>query len=375
MSAAIAATGVDLAALVDRASRPVPFAGGVTGDPHLLTGGRVRLSSQVTGEFYARYGDPEREIQLRMEPMPHRRDSSVVTAVALSAAGSRVEFTDDGRLSLDGATVPVSAAFRQVSISGGPELGRWPQDAQRVSHLAVVWPDGGSVVITANPSLGLTVVAQLPTRSGVSGLFGTGEGVDDLRDRRGVLADDTAVLDSWRLSGLDGSLFDEQVAPVSGFPETIAVPPPEATAAADRSCLAAGVVPLANRSACIFDVALTGDDGFARGHARMVVPAERAPVPPGLAARWPALAVGDSVIATELPASGQIDTEIAVGAHQVYRLNVARQGEIGLQQAAACPSGAATGPPAGADSALLAEEAVCAVLGVRDVGVQQLRST
>lgn len=347
MSIAISATGVDLAGLVDRSSRPVPFAGGVTGDPHLLTAGRVRLSSQVTGEFYARYGDPEREIQLRMEPMPHRRDTSIVTAVALSAAGSRVEFTDDGQLTLDGAVVPAGPAFHQVPISGGPELGRWPRDAQRVSHLAVVWPDGGSIVITANPSLGLTVVAQLPARAGVSGLFGTGEGGDDLRARGGVLADDAAVVESWRLGGLDRSLFDEQVAPVSGFPETIAVPPPEATAAADRSCLAAGVAPIADRSACIFDVALTGDDGFARGHAQMVIPAGRAPVPPGLAARWPALAVGESDVATELPDNGEIGTEIAMGAHQVYRFTVARAGQLRLQQASPCPADEAAGPAQG----------------------------
>ncbi len=343
MSAAIDSTGVDLARLVDRSSRPVPFAGGVTGDPHLLTTGRVRLSSQVTGEFYARYGDPEREIQLRTEPMPHRRDAAIVTAVALSAAGSRVEFTDDGRLTLDGATVPTTAAFRQISITGGPELGRWPQDAQRVSHLAVVWPDGGSVVVTATPSLGLTVVAQLPPRAGVSGLFGTGEGVDDLRDRRGVLGDDPAVVESWRLGGLDRSLFDERIDPVDGFPESVAAPPPEAVAAADRACQAAGVTPIANRSACTFDVALTGDDGFALGHARMVIPAERAQVPPGLAARWPALAAGATEASTELPSGGRIGGELSVGEHRVYRLNVARAGAIGLQQAPACPAGSSGG--------------------------------
>ena len=89
LSAALAASGVDVATLVDEAGRPVPFAGGVTGDPHVITIGGTRLTTQQTGEFQARAGDPDRPIQLRFEPMAHRRDVSVVSAAAVMVAGVR----------------------------------------------------------------------------------------------------------------------------------------------------------------------------------------------------------------------------------------------------------------------------------------------
>ena len=51
----------------------------------------------------------------------------------------------------------------------------------------------------ADPALGMTVVAQLPSRAGVSGLFGTGGEVGDLRTRRGLTDTTEAVVTSWQL--------------------------------------------------------------------------------------------------------------------------------------------------------------------------------
>jgi hypothetical protein len=337
LSAALTASGVDVAALVDEAGRPVPFAGGVTGDPHVISLGGVRLTTQQTGEFQARAGDPDRPIQLRFEPMAHRRDVSVVTDVAVLVAGVAVEFTDTGRLSVGGEPVSGALAFQQIPVAdGAAAIGLWRPEGGRVSRLAVVWWDGGTVSMTADPALGMTVVAQLPPRAGISGLFGTDRDVSDLRTRRGLTDTTEAVVTSWQLSPEESSLFVESVPPVSGFPQQVAQVPPTASAAAEQACTAAGVLLPADRDACVFDIALTGDDGLAAGHGELATVAERPPYPPGLADRWPALAAGFTGSPSDLPPDGRLTATLAPGDHLVYRLDVLRAGQVSLRHVTAC---------------------------------------
>ena len=337
LSAALAASGVDIPALVDEAGRPVRFAGGVTGDPHIITVGGTRLTTQQTGEFQARAGDPERPIQLRLEPMAHRRDVSVVTDAAVRVDDVAVEFADTGRLTVGGSPVAADLAFQQISIAGGSAaVGLWRPDGGRVRRLAVVWPDGGTVSMIADPALGMTVVAQLPPRAGVSGLFGTGGDVGDLRTRRGLTDTPEAVVASWQLAAEESSLFTESVPPVNGFPPQAAQIPPAAGVAAGQACTAAGVLLPADREACIFDIALTGDDGFAAGHGELATVAERQPYPPGLADRWPALGAGFTGSPSQLPVDGRIVTTLAPGDHLAYRLDVAEAGAVVLHHVTAC---------------------------------------
>jgi hypothetical protein len=336
MSEAMDATGVDVAGLVDEGGRPVPFAGGVTGDPHLITIGGDRYTSQLTGEFHARAGDPDRPIMLRFEPMPHRKDVSVVSAAAVGAAGVPVEFTATGELTIGGEPVLAQPGFRQTQVPGGPEVGVWRSATDRVTRLAVVWADGGTVSMSADPALGLTVVTQLPARAGVSGAFGTGEGSADLRDRRALPADSASALGSWQLASQDDTLFQSRVPAVAGFPSETAEVPAAAAGDAERACAAAGIRSTDDRDACAFDVALTGDDGFTAGHADLATVAERPPYPPGLAARWPALAAGDTATSLPLPSDGAVVATLTAGSHLVYRLPVGATGEVAMQHATDC---------------------------------------
>jgi hypothetical protein len=248
-----------------------------------------------------------------------------------------VEFSDAGRLTVGGVSVTAPLAFQQIPIAdGAAEVGVWRPDDGRVSRLAVVWPDGGTVSMIADPALGMTVVAQLQPRAGVSGLFGTGGDDGDLRTRRGLTDTTEAVVTSWQRSVEETSLFAESVPPVSGFPQQVAQVPPTAGAAAEQACTAAGVLLPADRDACVFDIALTGDDGFAAGHGALATVAERPPYPPGLADRWPALGAGFTGSPSELPADGRIPATLAPGDHAVYRLDVAEAGAVILRHVTAC---------------------------------------
>jgi len=139
MSEAVAGTGVDMAALLDAASRPVPFAGGITGDPHVLTGAGRRYSTELTGQYHARYGDPDLAVQVRLEPVPHQPNVSVVTAVAVGAKSSVFEFSAQGAASLNRIVLPAPRPFKQVSIKDGPAVGLWATDKAGTAHAAMVW--------------------------------------------------------------------------------------------------------------------------------------------------------------------------------------------------------------------------------------------
>ena len=367
LDTALASTGVDLVALLDRGTGPVPFAGGVTGDPHLITVGRQRATTQLTGEFHARAGDPDRAIQLRLEPMAHRRDVSVVTAVALSAGQRRIEVTAQGRLTVDGAEVAASDRFEQTSIEDGPEIGRWPADEARTVAVAVVWPDGGTLSLSANPALGMTVVAHLPRVAGLGGVFGSGRPAasgDDLRDRQDRAVPAAEAVAAWQIGSRERSLFDERIDPTPGFPEQAATPPAEAMVAAAQACAAADLAEGPDLSACVFDVALTGDEGFAVGHADLVTPASRPTAPPGVAGRWPALVAGLGVVAVELPDDGRIRSELQPGAQAEYRFDVAYPGVVTVQPlVSACGSDEAAIPGAGQAAARLFDGAGRPVTG------------
>ena len=158
---AVAATGVDLAALVDFATRRPPFAGGVTGDPHVITGAGARISTQATGQFQARASDPAHRVQLRTEAMPYQGDVSYVTAAAIGVPGHRIQFGLDGTLSVDGGQLTGGTGFRQIDLADGPDIGWWPANAAGDVAVVVLWADGASVAMSANAALGLTVTARM----------------------------------------------------------------------------------------------------------------------------------------------------------------------------------------------------------------------
>lgn len=348
---AIERSGADLAALVDLATRPVPFAGGITGDPHVLTAGGMRYSTQLTGEFQARSGDPDRIVQVRLVPLEHQSDVSVVTAVAVGVQGSASEgsrgsvfqYDRQGGARLGGAPVPVEGTFRQVSVDGGPEVGLWAPDAQGAAHAAMVWADGSAVLMTADPALGLTVVVSAARSAGVGGLFGSGDPStdEDLLDRQGVALDVDTVVRDWQLRAGE-SLFGERVDAVPGFPARPAVVPPGAGPFAENACRTAGLTVSADLAACVLDVGVTGDEGFTRGHLAMTRPANARPAG-RVSERYPAMTDEIGWTAQTLPEI--VDVQPGVGQRLVFDVPVTEPGRIGVEFVSGCP-GVPTAAPA-----------------------------
>jgi hypothetical protein len=351
LTRALTDTGVDVAGLVNAATLGAPFAGGATGDPHIVTAAGVRFTSQATGQYVARGGDPRHAIQLQFDPMQHRKDVSMVTAVAIGADGTTITVDMDGSLTVGGTVRPRKAGFEQITLNSGVAIGRWPADSHRVVAVAVVWPDGGSVVIAANPALGLTVVAHLPPVASAVGIFGAGGlGVGpDLLGRSGVVQDVATALSSWQ-STRPESLFANGPEAYPGFPEQTPTVQPGAKAVADRACADRGIVQAEDLAACVFDVGLTGDTGFVAGHVALATAAERDPVAVSFAARWPALVAGVVLGAPDLPADGQLDTPLAAAGYRAFRVVLDRRGEVGLVNEHGCAQGQS--PPGMGQSAM-----------------------
>lgn len=342
LSAAIVSSGVDLSGLLDRATRPIPYAGGIGGDPHVVTSAGLRYTTQLTGQFQARIGDPQRKVQVRLEQLAHQPNVSVVTAVAIEAEGSRLEYTEGGAATLDGQVLAAPQPFSLTVTPNGPRVGLWQADAERTRHAVVLWPDGSSVVMSANPDLGMTAVVVAPRVAGTSGLFGVG-GFDtgtDLQNRgRLVTATDAAVRD-WMVRPAE-TLFVEQVSAVSGFPSSPPVAPPAAAGFAEKSCRAGGISNASDLAACELDVGLTGDDGFVAGIVAVTRPTMQR-ISPAIAGRWPGLVLGST--ATEQPLPAVIDIQAAAGSQALYTVPVAFRGAVRFEFVAVCKDGDPANP-------------------------------
>jgi hypothetical protein len=345
---ALAKSGVDVSALVDAGTARPPFAGGATGEPHLITTGGVRFTTQLTGQYVARGGDVAHAIQLQFDPMAHRRDVTLVGAVAIGAERDVIEVPMSGDVAVDGASQSPPATFEQINLDSGVAVGIWPRDSSRAVTVAVLWPAGETVVVTANPVLGITVVAHLPRNAAAVGLFGSGaaSGASDLVGRSGISQDVAGIVTSWQVTRPE-LMFTSLVAPRPGFPETIATVPAGAVRAADAACRAAGVMQPEDRGACVFDVGLTGDDGFIAGHRLLSRPAEYRIPSTAAWSLWPALqppAVGSQ----PLPAAGLIDVNLQGGQSVSYRVPLPEGGGVTLVHQRGCPSATPPGIDASA---------------------------
>lgn len=340
LTKALAGTGVDMPDLVNAATLAAPFAGGATGDPHLITAGGVRVTTQDVGQFVARAGDPNHAIQLQFAPMEHRDDVSLVSAVAIGTGGDTVTVDMTGALTIDGTVQPDRSAFDQTTLSSGVAIGRWPPDSTRVVTVAVVWPDGGSVVMDANPALGMTVVAHLVPVASSAGLFGAGgQGVGpDLLSRGGTSEDTGKLVSSWAVTRSE-RLFTSGPESDSRASEKTPSPDPGAEQMAQQTCAAQGLLHAEDIAACTFDVALTGDTGFVAGHLALDVPAERDPIAGTFAGRWPALLPGSLVGAPDLPSGGRLSVTLGSKKSKVFRITLDDGGVITLINRTGCGVG------------------------------------
>lgn len=337
---ALAGTGVDLAGLLNAASSGAPFAGGVTGDPHVVTAGGQRYTTQATGQYDARTGDPDHRIQVQLSPMSHREDVSVVSLVAIGSTDDAVLLDAGGTVTIDGKRQSATQDFAQSGLPGGVAVGYWPATGENPATVAVVWPDGGMVTAIANGALGITVVAQLHPVADATGLFGTGSptGGRDLTGRNGAAAAsvDSAVR-SWRVSQADRLLPPSTVGQSGADPKPVDVDP-SAQKVAARLCNGQGMTQAQDAAACAFDVAVTGDTGFIPGHIALALAAQATGVPEGFARRWPALETGPVAAAVDLPPSGRLDLTVAPARAQLYRLTTDASGPVRLVSDDACPA-------------------------------------
>ncbi|MET3805691.1 hypothetical protein ABIB25_002695 [Nakamurella sp. UYEF19] len=344
---AVATSGVDLPGLLDFATGRLPFAGGITGDPHLITIDGVRVTSQLVGDFVARSGDPVHRIQFRVEPMPYQSEVSYVSAAAIGVPGHTIELSLAGGLRIDGSVVDATHGFVQMRPTDGPAIGVWPPDAGGVGHVVVLWPDGSTVSLSADPSLGITLVARLPTAA-VGGLFGvrtaTGNGgastgptppagnVPDVpalgsrgdftpRSGSGTTGSSSGqVIESWRVPAGD-SLFPDD-APIATPTAASATISPTAILAAEKTCVAGGITESEDLAACVFDVSRTGDDGYVVPHRELATAATSPVVPASMTDDWPASTVGAVVSARDIGLGELIQDAVAAGARSYYRVTL-----------------------------------------------------
>ncbi|MBX2864283.1 MAG: VWD domain-containing protein [Leptolyngbyaceae cyanobacterium MAG.088] len=288
------------------------------GDPHINTFDGFHYGFQTVGEFILTYsGDRNFEVQARQSQVPNRDSLSLNTAVAMRVCDHRVgmyvQDSPDGRslMWVDGA--PINFADDAFALPNGGEV-------QRLNdrNYTVIWPSGDQVALKIINVSGAQFINIMPIvsrdhRNDMAGLLGNfnGNKDDDLIGRNGspqlvarstysvaantlnralpaaipVYELETAYLeqlnrqfgDSWRISQTE-SLFDYPVGMTTasfsnrGFPNqylTLNGVSDEDLEAAIAECEAADV-PEDQMDGCVFDIAATGNTGFADAAANAV---------------------------------------------------------------------------------------------------------
>ncbi|MBD2485494.1 VWD domain-containing protein [Planktothrix sp. FACHB-1365] len=294
----------------------VPGGGGSHGDPHLTTLDGQKYDYQAVGEFVlTRTKNRQFEIQVRQAPFKNINTAAINAAVAMKVGDARVGiyatgFPDDQTkipLRIDGKPVELKgtqnlAGGGSITQNGGTSWTvQWPTG--EVANFEIADP-GGSPMIDLSTGVTENDQGQL---EGLLGNF-NGNPSDDFMTRDGRIipqnqeAMDTArsvlssfninrwipipidplteaFLDtihsqfgnSWRISQTE-SLFDYAPGKNTGtftnpaFPNGFVILrmlAPDAVAKAEEACRKAEV-PSDRLEGCLFDVAVTGETGFAR---------------------------------------------------------------------------------------------------------------
>ena len=288
------------------------------GDPHIVTYDGYRYSFHTIGEFWlTRSIDGRFAVQVRQSPVPARRQLSLNSAVAMRVGDHRVAIYSQGapdgktRLWIDGMPTPLEQATRK--LPGGGSV-----NSRGGNRYTVQWPTGEYVTVGVMRAGGASFLNITPWVSReyagrLEGLFGDLDGnpLDDLRTRDGRLvpsenayAPIVGFLDSvieapvsltgiqngffrqlyrdfgssWRISdeeslfdyapGMSTETFTDRAYPAS-FPTLVGVAVQEIEEA--RKLCQTLEVADEFMEGCVFDVAATGERGFAESAANAVI--------------------------------------------------------------------------------------------------------
>jgi hypothetical protein len=266
-----------------------PGRGGTSnGDPHLTTFDGLRYDFQAVGEFVLARGGDGFEVQARQAPLPGSRLASINTQLGMRVGRSRVTIAaaSPPLVRVDGRPAD---ARRERALAGGGSVGP-ARDEESCIGVVVRWADGSFACTWSVGRSGVAVrlVPAAARRGALSGLLGDsdGEPADDLRTRAGEVLDPVRAPgsrtllyrrlgDSWRIRpgeslldyapGESTRTFTDRTFPRRLF--ALDDLTPARRARAEARCRAAGVVEEDLLEDCILDVALSGDDDFARSAA------------------------------------------------------------------------------------------------------------
>jgi hypothetical protein len=263
------------------------------GDPHEFTFDQGYYDFQTAGEFVASQSSTgDLVVQVRQAPYPGSRLVAVNVAVAVRIGTTKFGFyLDHGMLVVHQDGKPASPPIGQTSLSGGDSIEARQDPITGVGYV-LHWPDGSQVgVVAANVwGISLTVALAGGRAKAVSGLLGDDDGssVNDLPAKTDVYK---TFADRWRVSDAT-SLFDygpgQSTATFTDrtFPDRPTTTADLAGPAKELAQAACGSLNLEDPSlldACILDVGLTGQAGFATGaqdvdDGMLTDPAEPAPI-------------------------------------------------------------------------------------------------
>jgi hypothetical protein len=261
-------------------------------DVHISTLDRLRYDFQAAGEFVL-YETQSQDHVVQIRTEPYGTHVTVNTAVAMRVAGDTIAIHRRPELLVAINGDPVSLVEGEVrELPGG---GRIKRNKYRFS---IIWPDR-SVVQARLHGKHLDVGTRVAdVHAGqMSGLVGNfdGDPHNDLRTREGEQLTrqmDRAILyssfgNSWRISQ-EESLFAYVAGESTATYQLLDFPPPRpvrllsldaATLAfAEEACRQQGIEHPRLFRDCVYDVAMTGDAGFALEHGRSSAPVASVPV-------------------------------------------------------------------------------------------------
>jgi RHS repeat-associated protein len=312
-----------------------------TGDPHLRTLGNVLYDFMAVGEFVGLQSDAgDLTVQFRQAPLGKSRSISVIAAAAFNVLGDRilVNPTADGELAVSVNGSPPLDGDSTVVLPHGAHL------AQTPTQLRLSLPDSSVLAVKVNP-YGLDFLASIPgsRAAKLHGLLGPASGsggaVRAVLSRAGKsftqqeLADFSnryrQLGDSWRLAQQD-SLFHYGAGETTAtftdktFPDRPPEISPTQRSAAESLC-AALKLPPDSGAACVLDVAMTGDAGFAASTAALSDASATVPGPPQAASPGSGSA---PVAANPIYPGNQVHGHLAVNAAMDYQMDVV-EGAVG----------------------------------------------